>query len=157
MILMMYMILMTTSTMMLYLSTTPIMLGINILAMALLLATSLSSSMSSWYAFLVFLIYIGGMLVMFAYFLALTPNQQMPTSSNLIYLLATLTTLVIVMLITDTNIFIPQEMHQDSTYLYCTNTAPILIILAMILLLTMVIVVKLTNRSSGPLRPFNYV
>lgn len=157
MILIIYIILITTSTIILYLSTTPIILGINILAIALLLATSLSSSIRSWYAFLVFLIYIGGILVIFAYFLALTPNQQIPTSSNLIYLLATLTTLVIVILITDTNIFIPQEIHQDRAYLYCTNTAPILIILAIILLLTIVIVVKLTNRSSGPLRPFNYV
>nr|YP_009244967.1 NADH dehydrogenase subunit 6 [Amynthas moniliatus]AMO27091.1 NADH dehydrogenase subunit 6 [Amynthas moniliatus] len=155
MILMMYLILMTTSTMMLYLSTTPIMLGINILTMALLLSATLATSMSSWYAFLVFLIYVGGMLVMFAYFLALSPNQQMPTTSNVIYLVMTMVTLVFVSFITNTKISIPQEMHQDNMYLYSLSTAPILILLALILLLTMVIVVKLTNRSSGPLRPFN--
>nr|BDQ44491.1 NADH dehydrogenase subunit 6 [Manus koellikeri] len=155
MILMMYLILMTTSTMMLYLSTTPIMLGINILIMALLLSATLASSMSSWYAFLVFLIYVGGMLVMFAYFLALSPNQQMPTKSNVIYIGMTLIILTIVAIITDTKIFISQEMLQDNTYLYSTSTAPILVLLALILLLTMVIVVKLTNRSGGPLRPFN--
>nr|YP_009245126.1 NADH dehydrogenase subunit 6 [Amynthas jiriensis]AMR74064.1 NADH dehydrogenase subunit 6 [Amynthas jiriensis] len=157
MILMMYLILMTTSTMMLYLSTTPIMLGINILIMALLLSMALASSMSSWYAFLVFLIYVGGMLVMFAYFLALAPNQQMPTKSNAVYLLMTLTILPGVAVITDTKMFISKETYQDNTYLYSTSTAPILILLALILLLTMVIVVKLTNRSGGPLRPFNYV
>nr|BDQ44088.1 NADH dehydrogenase subunit 6 [Amynthas yunoshimensis] len=155
MILMMYLILMTTSTMMLYISTTPIMLGINILIMALLLSVTLASSMSSWYAFLVFLIYVGGMLVMFAYFLALAPNQQMPTKSNIIYVVATLIILMGVALVTDTEIFIPQEMNQNNTYLYSMGTAPILILLALILLLTMVIVVKLTNRSGGPLRPFN--
>nr|BDQ43880.1 NADH dehydrogenase subunit 6 [Metaphire agrestis]BDQ44348.1 NADH dehydrogenase subunit 6 [Metaphire agrestis] len=155
MILMMYLILMTTSTMMLYLSTTPIMLGINILIMALLLSATLASSMSSWYAFLVFLIYVGGMLVMFAYFLALAPNQQMPTKSNIIYMVMTLIILTSVAIITNTKIFIPQEMNQDSAYLYSVSTAPILILLALILLLTMVIVVKLTNRSGGPLRPFN--
>nr|BDQ43984.1 NADH dehydrogenase subunit 6 [Pheretima okutamaensis] len=155
MILMVYMILMTTSTMMLYLCTTPIMLGVNILIMALLLSVSLASSMSSWYAFLVFLIYVGGMLVMFAYFLALAPNQQMPTKSHMIYMVMTLLILTFVANITDTKIFIPQEMHQDSTYLYSMSTAPLLILLALILLLTMVIVVKLTNRSGGPLRPFN--
>nr|UAJ48160.1 NADH dehydrogenase subunit 6 [Metaphire posthuma] len=155
MILMMYMILMTTSTMMLYLSTTPIMLGINILAMALLLSATLASSMSSWYAFLVFLIYVGGMLVMFAYFLALTPNQQMPATSNIVYLSMTVLTLTIVAFITDTKILVPQQMSQDSVYLYSMYTAPILIVLALILLLTMIIVVKLTSRSKGPLRPFN--
>nr|BDQ43503.1 NADH dehydrogenase subunit 6 [Metaphire sieboldi] len=155
MILMMYLILMSTSTMMLYLSTTPIMLGINILTMALLLSATLATSMSSWYAFLVFLIYVGGMLVMFAYFLALTPNQQMPTTSNIFYMLATLVTLTTVAILTNVKISIPQESHQDTSYLYALSTAPMLIMLALILLLTMVIVVKLTNRSKGPLRPFN--
>nr|BDQ44075.1 NADH dehydrogenase subunit 6 [Pheretima lactea] len=155
MILMMYLILMTTSTMMLYLSTTPIMLGINILTMALLLSATLATSMSSWYAFLVFLIYIGGMLVMFAYFLALSPNQQMPTTSNMVYMALTLATLTIVAITTKTKIYLPQEMYQDNMYLYSVSTAPILILLALILLLTMVIVVKLTNLSKGPLRPFN--
>nr|YP_009020901.1 NADH dehydrogenase subunit 6 [Metaphire vulgaris]AHM23783.1 NADH dehydrogenase subunit 6 [Metaphire vulgaris] len=155
MMLMMYLILMVTSTMMLYLSTTPIMLGINILAMALLLSATLATSMSSWYAFLVFLIYVGGMLVMFAYFLALTPNQQMPTTSNAVYMAMTLTTLVLVAGVTDTKVFISQEMWHDNMYLYSMNTTPILIMLALILLFTMIIVVKLTNRSGGPLRPFN--
>nr|WAO28741.1 NADH dehydrogenase subunit 6 [Megascolecidae sp. BS2]WAO28754.1 NADH dehydrogenase subunit 6 [Megascolecidae sp. BS7] len=155
MMLMMYLILMTTSTMMLYLSTTPIMLGINILAMALLLSATLAASMSSWYAFLVFLIYIGGMLVMFAYFLALTPNQQMPTTSNILYMLVTLVTLTTVAIVTDMKISAPQEMYQDNTYLYSLSTASIIIMLALLLLLTMVIVVKLTSRSKGPLRPFN--
>nr|BDQ43893.1 NADH dehydrogenase subunit 6 [Amynthas tokioensis]BDQ44374.1 NADH dehydrogenase subunit 6 [Amynthas tokioensis]BDQ44426.1 NADH dehydrogenase subunit 6 [Amynthas tokioensis] len=155
MILMMYLILMTTSTMMLYLSTTPIMLGINILIMALLLSATLASSMSSWYALLVFLIYVGGMLVMFAYFLALAPNQQMSTKSNMVYVAMTLIILTFVAIMTDNQIFINQEMGQDNTYLYSMSTAPVLILLALILLLTMVIVVKLTNRSGGPLRPFN--
>nr|BDQ43802.1 NADH dehydrogenase subunit 6 [Metaphire megascolidioides] len=155
MILMMYLILMTTSTMMLYLSTTPIMLGINILTMALLLSATLATSMSSWYAFLVFLIYVGGMLVMFAYFLALSPNQQMPTTGNVVYMLVTLVTLTTVAITTKTKISITQEMYQDNTYLYSMSTAPALILLALILLLTMVIVVKLTSRSKGPLRPFN--
>lgn len=157
MILIIYLILITTSTIILYLSTTPIILGINILTIALLLSARLATSIRSWYAFLVFLIYVGGILVIFTYFLALTPNQQIPTTRNAIYILITLATLTIVAIITKTKISIPQEIHQDNTYLYSINTSPILIVLALVLLLTMVIVVKLTNRSKGPLRPFNYV
>nr|BDQ44244.1 NADH dehydrogenase subunit 6 [Amynthas glaucus] len=155
MILMMYLILMTTSTTMLYLSTTPIMLGINILTMALLMSVTLATSMSTWYAFMVFLIYIGGMMVMFGYFLALTPNQQMPTTSSLTYMLMTMATLMTVSIATKTKVYIPHEVRQDNMYLYSMGTAPALTLLALILLLTMVIVVKLTNRSKGPLRPFN--
>lgn len=157
MILIIYLILIVTSTMMLYLSTTPIILGINILVMALLLSATLATSIRSWYAFLVFLIYVGGMLVMFVYFLALTPNQQIPTTRNAVYMAITLTTLALVAGVTDTKVFISQEIWQDNMYLYSINTTPILIILALILLLTIIIVVKLTNRSGGPLRPFNYV
>lgn len=157
MLLIIYFILIITSTIILYLSTTPIILGINILSMALLLSVTLASSIRSWYAFLVFLIYIGGILVIFAYFLALSPNQQIPTTSNIIYIVLTLLTLVVVAIVTDTKVFIAQETFQDRIYLYSVGTAPILILLAVILLLTIIIVVKLTNRSSGPLRPFSYV
>jgi NADH-ubiquinone oxidoreductase chain 6 len=157
MILIIYLILITTSTIILYLSTTPIILGINILIIALLLSVTLASSIRSWYAFLVFLIYVGGILVIFAYFLALAPNQQIPTKRNVMYALITLIILTTVAIITDTKIFISQEINQDSAYLYSVSTSPILIILALTLFLTIVIVVKLTNRSGGPLRPFNYV
>nr|YP_010258380.1 NADH dehydrogenase subunit 6 [Tonoscolex birmanicus]AGW95953.1 NADH dehydrogenase subunit 6 [Tonoscolex birmanicus] len=155
MLLTMYMILVATSTAMLFLSTTPIMLGINILALALTLSATLASSMSSWYAFLVFLIYIGGMLVMFAYFLALTPNQQMPTKSNMMYLIVTIMTTITVIAATNMKNPLPEEIHQGNLYLYSFSSCSMLMMLALILLLTMVIVVKLTTLSKGPLRPFN--
>nr|YP_009164263.1 NADH dehydrogenase subunit 6 [Amynthas longisiphonus]AIR76360.1 NADH dehydrogenase subunit 6 [Amynthas longisiphonus] len=155
MLLMMYIIMVITSTMMLYLSTTPFMLMINILAMALLAASTLAATLSTWYGFLIILIYIGGMLVMFAYFLALCPNHQLPTTSNTIFMFLTFTTLTIATMITKTKIFITKEVHQGKMHLYLSNAAPILFLLALTLFLTMVIVVKLTNRSKGPLRPFN--
>lgn len=152
-----YLVLIITSTLILYLASTPIMLGINILIMALLLSATLATSIRSWYAFLVFLIYIGGILVIFAYFLALGPNQQMPLSSNISYILITITTLTTVILLTNMITPMPIELAQGRKYLYNTRRIFILIILALILLLTIVIVVKLTLRSKGPLRPFNYV
>nr|BDQ43594.1 NADH dehydrogenase subunit 6 [Pheretima mutabilis]BDQ43607.1 NADH dehydrogenase subunit 6 [Pheretima rufidula] len=155
MLLTLYLIMMITSTMMLYLSTTPFMFTINILAMALLASTTLAGTLSTWYGFLIILIYIGGMLVMFAYFLALCPNHQLPTTENTIFMVVTFATLTIAAVMTKTKIFMPQEMHQGKMYLYTAMTAPILFLLALILFLTMVIVVKLTNRSKGPLRPFN--
>nr|BDQ43841.1 NADH dehydrogenase subunit 6 [Amynthas micronarius]BDQ44192.1 NADH dehydrogenase subunit 6 [Amynthas micronarius] len=155
MLLTLYLIMMITSTMMLYLSTTPFMFTINILAMALLAATTLAATLSTWYGFLIILIYIGGMLVMFAYFLALCPNHQLPTTENTIFMAVTFATLTIAAMVTKTKIFVPYQTHQGKMYLYASSTAPILFLLVLILLLTMVIVVKLTNRSKGPLRPFN--
>nr|YP_010492260.1 NADH dehydrogenase subunit 6 [Aporrectodea tuberculata]UWM94571.1 NADH dehydrogenase subunit 6 [Aporrectodea tuberculata]UWM94584.1 NADH dehydrogenase subunit 6 [Aporrectodea tuberculata]UWM94597.1 NADH dehydrogenase subunit 6 [Aporrectodea tuberculata]UWM94610.1 NADH dehydrogenase subunit 6 [Aporrectodea tuberculata] len=155
MILTMYMLMMITTTFTLYLASTPIILGMNILMMSLLLSAAFASFMSSWFAFLIFLIYVGGMLVMFAYFLALTPNQQMANSNNIMYSLISLLTLSILTYVTGIKVPTLSEFTQGNSTLYLMNTAPFLILLALILLLTMIIVVKLTLRSKGPLRPFN--
>lgn len=146
-----------TSTLSLLLSNTPIMLGINILLMALLLSVTLAAFISSWYAFLVFLIYIGGILVIFAYFLALGPNQQMPHSSNIVYITFTVFTIFFVIYYTGISGPIAETRINSTAFLYYRPTAPILIILALILLLTIIVVVKLTARTKGPLRPFFYV
>nr|WCS91607.1 NADH dehydrogenase subunit 6 [Eisenia nordenskioldi pallida] len=148
-----YMLMMITSTFTLILAPTPIILGANILIMSLLLSVVFASSISSWFAFLVFLIYVGGMLVMFAYFLALTPNQQMSYNSTMYSMIS----LIIFSIMTYTmNIKIPliSEFYHGNSLLYLKTTAPFLIFLALILLFTMIIVVKLTTLSKGPLRPF---
>nr|YP_010481491.1 NADH dehydrogenase subunit 6 [Eisenia nordenskioldi]UIX22956.1 NADH dehydrogenase subunit 6 [Eisenia nordenskioldi]UIX22969.1 NADH dehydrogenase subunit 6 [Eisenia nordenskioldi] len=151
----MYLLMMITSTLTLYLAPTPIILGVNILAMSLLLSAVFASFISSWFAFLVFLIYVGGMLVMFAYFLALTPNQHMGYK-NILYGMISLTTLTL--LTYSSNIKVPNMVNfsQGSSLLYSKAAAPFLILLALILLLTMVVVVKLTTLSKGPLRPFMF-
>nr|QGZ09976.1 NADH dehydrogenase subunit 6 [Eisenia nordenskioldi pallida] len=151
----MYTLMMITSTFMLCLAPTPIILGVNILLMSLLLSMVFASFISSWFAFLVFLIYVGGMLVMFAYFLALTPNQQMSYSSILysMVVMSTFSTLSYCI-----NIKVPtmSEFSQGNTLLYLKSTAPFLIMLAMVLLFTMIIVVKFTSLSKRRLRPFMF-
>lgn len=150
-----YILIIITSTFTLYLASTPIILGINILIIALLLSATFASFIRSWFAFLIFLIYVGGILVIFAYFLALTPNQQIANSNNLLYGIISLLTFAA--LTYSTNIKIPSvtEFSQGNSVLYLKFRAPFLILLALILLLTIIIVVKLTLRSKGPLRPFH--
>lgn len=150
-------ILIITLTLTLILSNTPIILGINILLMALILSATVAATIRSWFAFLVFLIYIGGILVIFAYFLALSPNQQMPRSTNIIYII--ITTVIITYTVIRSKITLPAQtiIRQNNIFLYMPSTAPMLIFLAILLLLTIIIVVKLTRRSKGPLRPFFYV
>jgi NADH-ubiquinone oxidoreductase chain 6 len=150
-----YILIIITTTFTLYLASTPIILGINILIISLLLSAVFASFIRAWFAFLIFLIYIGGILVIFAYFLALTPNQQIARSNNIIYILISLLTFTILTFITNIKIPTISEFSQGNSSLYLINTAPFLILLALILLLTIIIVVKLTLRSKGPLRPFN--
>lgn len=154
MILTSFILIIITTTFTLYLASTPIILGANILAMSLLLSAVFAAFIRSWFAFLIFLIYIGGILVIFAYFLALTPNQQISNFNTLPYILISITTFSVLTYVTNIKIPIISNMCQGNTILYISNTAPFLILLALILLLTIIIVVKLTSRSRGPLRPF---
>lgn len=154
MILTSFILIIITTTFTLYLASTPIILGANILVISLLLSWVFAAFLRSWFAFLIFLIYIGGMLVIFAYFLALTPNQQISNFNTLPYVLISIVTFSVLTYTANIKIPIISNIYQGNTILYTSNTAPFLILLALILLLTIIIVVKLTGRSKGPLRPF---
>lgn len=132
----------------------PLSIGITILFIALIVAVLFSYSISSWIAFLIFLIYVRGILVIFSYFVSLTPNQTTNIISIILILLTSYTILY------STSFFIHINSHYSSNYLtqinrfYLKLNTPILIILAIVLLITIIIVVKLTINTKGPLRPF---
>jgi ABC-type Na+ efflux pump permease subunit len=100
---------------------------------------------------------VGGILVMFAYFIALSPNQQISYSKILPVGALSILTLIILSFSFNLKVTSIDRFIQGNVILYISKNAPILIILALILLLAIIIVVKITNRSTGPLRPFNYV
>jgi len=132
----------------------PFSIGISILLMALTVSLLFSYSISSWLAFLIFMIYVRGILVIFSYFVSLTPNQ----TTNIFYIvLATLFTFSIILTISLTTKINTQlrsiYVTQSNTF-YLKSNFPTLFILAIILLITIIIVVKLTINTKGPLRPF---
>jgi len=132
----------------------PLSIGVSILFIALTVATLFSFTISSWLAFLIFLIYIRGMLVIFSYFVSLTPNQTINILSLIIILISTYIILITI------RIIISIKPNPLSTYIlqsnifYLESNSPLLIILASILLITIIIVVKLTINTKGPIRPF---
>lgn len=133
----------------------PLSMGVSILFIALTVAILFSYSISSWIAFLIFLIYIGGMLVIFSYFVSLTPNQTINILS--IILMLSSTYIILLSIITLNNIkpeFSPLYIIQSNSF-YLKSNSSILVLLATILLITIIIVVKLTINFKGPLRPFN--
>jgi len=133
----------------------PLSIGVSILFIALTVAILFSYSISSWIAFLIFLIYIGGILVIFSYFVSLTPNQTINILS--IILILSSTYIILLSIITINNIkpkFSPLYIIQSNSF-YLKSNSSILVLLATILLITIIIVVKLTINFKGPLRPFN--
>lgn len=132
----------------------PLSIGITILFTALIVAILFSYSISSWISFLIFLIYIRGILVIFSYFVSLTPNQTINIISIILILSTTFFILIILTILSNSkslssHLYIPQ-----TNIFYLQPNSPTLILLAIILLITIIIVVKLTINTKGPLRPF---
>nr|AOR87137.1 NADH dehydrogenase subunit 6 [Typosyllis sp. patternB] len=135
--------------------TNPLSLGVYIMFMTILMAMLMSMMSTSWLGMAMFLIYIGGLLVLFSYFLAIQPNQFIMMSTFM------LTSLISFLLITSNmNKFYSSQLINFS---YATPSIPFIminanlsfiIILTALLLLILVVVVKITTSKSGPLRPF---
>nr|BDE56982.1 NADH dehydrogenase subunit 6 [Travisia sanrikuensis] len=143
------------STMLLIFS--PLLMGLWILLISVTFSMIISFSINSWFGLIFFLIYIGGLLVMFAYFVALTPNQQFSLMApTLFFILSSLAIIFIFF-----NNFNFNNMNLDyinslpQLLIYSSSNAPILIILALLLFLALITVVKIASRNGGPLRPYN--
>lgn len=136
-------------------TSTPLAIGLWVLILALISSFATSSILFSWYGFIIFLIYIGGILVIFAYFMAIQPNHQLRLSGPSAAALTTLFALLLVGL--------PESILHSSptsfwiTTLYNINNIPIILLLALVLFLALLVVVKVSSFFIGPLRPFIYV
>ncbi len=142
----------------LFTSSTPLSLGVWIFLLAILLAALTRLLTFSWLRFLLFLIFIGGLLVIFSYFVAIQPNQQLKITKLPITVIA----LILIVSLQEKNIIInPSTIIAEPTpsiiILYSPHLIPLLLILALILLLALIIVVKVSQINRGPLRPFKYV
>lgn len=138
-----------------FLRFSPLQIGLCILIIALLTAIIFAIKISSWIAFLIFLIYIGGILIIFSYFIATTPNIKI--SFIFIISIITLITPTFILFLnrfSSNLIHTTQETIKESIF-YNIRHIPVLTLLAILLLITLVIVVKVSNTSLGPLRPFN--
>lgn len=135
---------------------TPLNLGIWVLILALITAIIFSIIQTTWFGILLFLIYVGGILVIFAYFIAISPNQELRLIPPF-----TLTTIIFIIFMVNhgTNKYINITPHINMIEkplrpLFDTTNIFILFLLAVILFVALVLVVKISIRSRGPLRPF---
>ena len=142
------------------LATTPLILGLWILLLTFSIARTFYFFLSSWLAIFTALIYIGGLLVIFAYFVALAPNQVFEI--KLILISSTFLTSSFLALLYFSTPVIPTFLSTSQPTLYISSllsmtNSSIFITLAFILLLALIAVVKITSSPSGPLRPWNFL
>nr|WLD05665.1 NADH dehydrogenase subunit 6 [Alaysia sp. n. 2 MM-2023] len=146
---------MATLTFSLMLSFNPVTQGIFILLISLS-ATMMLLLMSSWYAIILFLIYISGMLVMFAYFSATSQNSKLEIS----FLFPSMTFMFLMLFTTSS--FIPPHLNSNfhlsltnsQSDLFISYNIPILTFLITTLFLALICIVKICIKDKGPLRPF---
>nr|AXA45359.1 NADH dehydrogenase subunit 6 [Toxicochlespira sp. MNHN IM 2013-9841] len=142
----------------------PLSLGLVIMISTLFMCITSSMFLSQWYAFILFLIYVGGLLVMFAYVAALSPNVLFSRGTPIMFMLLISFVLMFFFnfyLFTDMssleNFNMYTSMKSMKTYgieMVSPQMISILIGLAIILLVNLVVVVKICFYQQASLRPF---
>lgn len=147
-----------TLTILLFSAPSPLPLGVLLLLLTLFASLLIASFTLSWFGFILFLIYVGGLLVMFAYFTALCPNHPIiikhTLSTTLASLLFCLSALQFLFPILPSLTLNPPSV-QHTTPIYFSDNMPALLLLILILFLILITVVTSTRHSQGPLRPFH--
>nr|QZP40961.1 NADH dehydrogenase subunit 6 [Geoscapheus dilatatus] len=144
----------------------PLAMGLILLIQTIMISmiTGLSTQ-SFWFSYVLFLIFIGGMLVLFIYITSLASNEMFIMSTKLLYLMMIITPLLAFLLKMNFSNLTNQESLMFLTInnltplpllkLYSYPTGMLTIMMAIYLLITLIAVVKIINIFSGPLRQMN--
>nr|YP_009730016.1 NADH dehydrogenase subunit 6 [Tagasta indica]YP_010892337.1 NADH dehydrogenase subunit 6 [Tagasta tonkinensis]QHX99921.1 NADH dehydrogenase subunit 6 [Tagasta indica]WJO90070.1 NADH dehydrogenase subunit 6 [Tagasta tonkinensis] len=127
---------------------------------------------SFWLSYILFLTFLGGMMVLFVYITSIASNELF--NLNLNYVIITIMMMVItfsIMIITEYSLvndifknsetfmlnfnIDTQEMSYSLMKTYNYPSFLITLMMMMYLFLTLVVVVKITNINQGPIRKFN--
>nr|AQP28641.1 NADH dehydrogenase subunit 6 [Cubitermes sp. A TB-2017] len=115
---------------------------------------------SFWFSYILFMIMIGGMLVLFMYMTSLASNEMFSPSNKM--LMATLAMLPILMPMMTNSInnkemnvhetMMENEITTTTTVMYNQMMGTMTTLLVLYMLMTLIVVVNIINVSSGPLR-----
>nr|UEP17942.1 NADH dehydrogenase subunit 6 [Sydaphera spengleriana] len=143
----------------------PLSLGLVVMVLTLLMCCISSMLLSAWYGYILFLIYVGGLLVMFAYVAALSPNilfgSVMPLLSSLVILVPMGVVMYFYPFIDSSSIMYYNsysEMKLLKTLgmeMVSPQMISVLIGLGTILLINLIVIVKICYYQAAPLRPFS--
>jgi len=142
----------------------PLRLGLCIIISTLFLCSLTAATLSAWYGYILFLIYVGGLLVMFAYVAALSPNILFSGGGSLLFFSILFIFLIGVFYFYPFLDLRALHYHYDfsenkrlKTYgaqLVSQHSAFVLIGLGVVLLINLVVVVKICYYQHSSLRPF---
>nr|YP_010626074.1 NADH dehydrogenase subunit 6 [Inocellia crassicornis]WBK02885.1 NADH dehydrogenase subunit 6 [Inocellia crassicornis] len=115
-----------------------------------------------WFSYILFIIMIGGMMILFIYMTSLASNEKYQFSSsffsmNILFLMIIIFMLIIIDPFYFNLINMNNEMSTifNLNKLYNLNSKNITLISIIYLLFTLITVIKITNKNLGPLRQKN--
>nr|YP_009406989.1 NADH dehydrogenase subunit 6 [Typhlatya monae]ASA39525.1 NADH dehydrogenase subunit 6 [Typhlatya monae] len=146
----------------------PLAMGTTLLIQTTIISFMMTFTLkTTWFSYILFLIFLGAMLVLFIYVASLAPNEPLHLSYQLIVILTltmilTLTLLIIDPLIMSSPVFTestemsfffnPNSSNLSLNSMYNSSSMKMTLFLILYLLLTLVVVVKITSTHFGPLR-----
>nr|AII02499.1 NADH dehydrogenase subunit 6 [Doa sp. MJT-2014] len=167
---------MIMSSIIMYFMNHPLSLGLFILFQSLLICM-LSGMMIStyWFSYILFLTFLGGLLVLFIYVCSIASNETFNFSINfkfiMIYLFMIMLFFIMFFLINKFNwlnffyniemnemsylMFFNNENNFNLNKLYNSQTFMLIMLMMIYLFITLIAIVKITNISFGPLRSYN--
>nr|YP_007627106.1 NADH dehydrogenase subunit 6 [Sphinx morio]AGG40705.1 NADH dehydrogenase subunit 6 [Sphinx morio] len=163
-------------SLMMYFLNHPLSMGMMILIQTLL--TCLLSGMmikTYWFSYILFLTFLGGLLVLFIYVSSVAFNELFMFSNNMkmiFFLFVFLLFLIQIMFIKNLNwmnlnnnsemnnffemFWFNNENKINMNKLYNNQSSMLMFLLIIYLFITLIAIVKITNIFYGPLRTFNY-
>nr|AVN68319.1 NADH dehydrogenase subunit 6 [Ectobiidae sp. Z140] len=121
-------------------------------------------SQSFWFSYILFLIFLGGMLILFMYVTSLASNEMFSLPYKMILFSILLSIIIMYLYMNHITLYNSETMYKLSlnnnllfslNKLYNQPNGIITILMASYLFLTLIVVVKIINIFKGPLRQMN--
>nr|WMY24232.1 NADH dehydrogenase subunit 6 [Microtermes sp. F MLW-2023a] len=136
------------------------------MGMMLLIQTTMMCLMSGmmyksfWFSYILFMIMVGGMLVLFMYMTSIASNEMFSPSNKTIMAASLLLPTLIYLMPSTTNnketsehnTMMENEITTTTTVMYNQMMGTMTTLLVLYMLLTLIVVVNIINVSKGPLR-----
>nr|YP_009350855.1 NADH dehydrogenase subunit 6 [Ophiotermes grandilabius]AQP27948.1 NADH dehydrogenase subunit 6 [Ophiotermes grandilabius] len=139
----------------------PLAMGLMLLmqtTMVCLISGTMYSSF--WFSYILFMIMIGGMLVLFMYMTSLASNEMFSPSNKMMTITLLMMPTLMYIMPTTTNskemnmheTMMESEVTTTTTVMYNQMMGTMTTLLVLYMLMTLIVVVNIINVSSGPLR-----
>jgi len=110
----------------------------------------------SWFSYILFLIFLGGLMVLFVYITSLASNELIVIDFNT-YLWGILTNMLFILFLyfnlnEQTKLNEAASFFKTFNFIYSWNSVRLTTLTIIYLLLTLIIVVKISNKFEGPIK-----